>query len=178
MDPFLVAGGLSSMGNLLGGVTNYFSEMAQAKQDENNGLVTSENAGINSSIQLQQGNAVAAEAATRAAANGGGLVGSSMGIITNLATQAMYNARQTIYRGAVTNQQALYEAKVARANAILGLVGGGIKAATSMVGGWANQQLESKQMGIALADRGLGSTSAAGYAGFSIGGDGYYGSKF
>ena len=170
MDPSTISdisSGMGVLGAVLGGVSGFFSDQAKAKEDENNAITAGRQAGVNSQLALMLGNATAATAATRAAANGGGLVGSSMGIISNLGAQALFNARQAAYRGQTEQQNDLYAAKVARYDAVAGLVGAGVNVAKSVVGGFANAALESQQMGIAKTLRGLG--GGMGYGGYAPG---------
>lgn len=145
----MVSSGIGALGSLFSGVTNYFGQMAEAQEDENNAITALRQAGVNSQVALQEGNATAAEGAVRAAANGGGLVGSALGVISNLSNQAMYNARQQVYRGQTQAQNYTYAASVAKFNAIAGAIGGGIKAGTSLAGGYMEDAL-LKQQNIAL----------------------------
>jgi hypothetical protein len=132
---FPLAGGLSALGSLFSGITTWVSDGRKATALDHAALQSSEEAGVNAQEQLQQGDATAAEGAVRAAANGGGMTGSSMGVIANLSNEAMFNARTQIYRGNVERQNDLYEAGTERAAGTDALIGAGIGAGSSLVGG-------------------------------------------
>lgn len=167
MDPdlFLVSGGLSAGAGLLGGLTGFFAANAKAHALDNAAVTAGRQGGVNAQEALQQGDAVAATAATRAAANGGGLTGSAMGVISNLSNQAMFNARTQVYRAQTEQQNDIYEAKVSRAQGISGLVGSLFGAAGSMVGGWAQDAQLKKQNDLLNTLRGV--TGGMGDSGFS-----------
>ena len=154
MDPFTIAAGIGAVGKLLGGITGLFGGNAQAALHNRNALMDAQQAGVDSSISWQQGEGVAAEGAVRAAANGGGLVGSSMGVITNLSQQAMYNARAQIYRGQVASQGELYQAAVAKNQGQRALIGGVVGAASSVAGGFLQSSIESRYITAQNASHG------------------------
>jgi hypothetical protein len=135
---FSFAGGLGAVGGLLKGIGDSIAAGRKATALDHAALQSSEEAGVNAQTALMQGDATAATGAVRAAANGGGLVGSSMGVIANLSDQAMFNARAQIYRGNVERQNDLYEAAVTRAQGWSSLVGDTVGGVTSMLGGFAN----------------------------------------
>jgi hypothetical protein len=166
MDPFLISAGISSAGGLFKGITSYFSSMSEAAVDSNNAEQADREAGVNAQNALQSGNAAAAHGAVAAAANGGGFVGSSTGVIQNLSNQAMYNARQQIYRGQTVAQADNYAAKVAKFNAWAGLIGGGISAGSSLAGGFAQSALYTQQQQSIRTLKGLGADTPYDYAGF------------
>ena len=152
--PFIIEAGISALGKLLGGITGMFSSKAEAAVHERNALMASQQAGVNSEIAYQQGEGVAAEGAVRAAANGGGLVGSSLGVITNLSQQAMFNARAQIYRGQVASQGELYQAAVAKNQGQRALIGGVVGAASSVAGGFLQSSIESRYITAQNASHG------------------------
>jgi hypothetical protein len=134
---FQAAGGLGALGGLMQGISASIADGRKATALDRAALQSSEEAGVNAGLQLQRGDATAAQGAVRAAANGGGLTGSSMGVIANLSNQAMFNARAQIYRGNVERQNDLFEAATERAQGLSSLVGGVVSGATSLLGGFA-----------------------------------------
>ena len=159
MDPFTIAAGIGAVGSLFKGLTGLFGGNAEAAAHEANAQQDLRQAGVNTDIALRQGDAVAATGAVRAAANGGGLVGSSMGVIQDLAGQAMFNARQQVYRGQTQAQSERYAGAVAKANGINQLIGGVIGAGASLVGGFKQSALFSQQNQAIASIRGLGGSA-------------------
>jgi hypothetical protein len=145
MDPFTIAAGISSVGSLFKGVTSFLSGNAQASAERAAAKQSRAEAGVKSSQALAQGDAVAATAATQAAANGGGLDGSAMNIISSLGQQSMFNARSAIYRGETEARSDLYNANVDKAQGLQGLIGGTIGAAGSMFQGQGLSKLAAAQ---------------------------------
>lgn len=137
MDPFTIAAGISAVGSLFKGLTSFFGANNQAKAEKNAARQAQAEAGVNSSIALEQGDQVAAQGAVQAAANGGGFVGSALSEIQNLTNQAMFKARSVVYRGATEAQGHLYQAKVLKAQGTNELIGGVLGAAGSAAGGFA-----------------------------------------
>ena len=145
---FNFAGGLGAVGGLLKGIGDSIAAGRKATALDRAALQSSEEAGVNAQTALQQGDATAATAAVRAAANGGGLTGSSLGVIQNLSSQAMFNARAQIYRGNVERQNDLYEAATERAQGWSSLVGDTLSGATSRLGSMA-QSAQANQLAAA-----------------------------
>jgi hypothetical protein len=121
MDPFTIAA--ESASKILGGITGFIASNKKAQALRNAATQANAEAGVSAQQALEQGDEVTARAATQVAANGGGFVGSAMGELAQLAQRAMFNARAAVYRGATEAQADLYNAKVAKANGLLGLVG-------------------------------------------------------
>jgi len=101
----------------------------------------------------------------QAAANGGGLVGSSLSVIQNLSNQAMFNARAAVYRGQSEARADLYQGAVAKQNGVNGLIGGVFGGASSLVGGWAQSASQSRI--LQAIQSGGGSAGGGGFAGAS-----------
>ncbi len=156
MDPLEVAnfaqGGLQSIGNLFSSIIGSNAEKAHAQALRYAAQQANSEAGVNAQEQLQEGDAVAAHAAVQGAANGGGFTGSTLGIISSLGAQAMFNARNAVYRGQTVAQNDLYEARVASANANNQLIGGVIGAVSPVVGSWAKSAYQS-QIASSLSQR-------------------------
>lgn len=144
MDPFsLAATGVSILGSIFGGLFGNSAAQAQAKEYEYRAQQEREKAGVNAQEALAAGDATAARAATQAAANGGGLVGSSIGVVQQASSMAMFNAREQVYRGASAAQADLYNAKVAKANGTNALIGGALGAVGAGVSGAADASYRS-----------------------------------
>lgn len=146
MDPFTIAAGISAVGSLFKGIGGFFAGNNQAKALKNAARQADAEAGVNAQIALQQGNAIAAKAATQAAANGGGLTGSSLAAIQDLSQKAMFNARTAVYRGMTEAQRDLYQANVAKAQGMLSLIGSFSPAAAGMANGMAQSDLAKQQI--------------------------------
>ena len=156
MDPFTIAAGIGAFGSIFKGLSGLFGGNAEAKVHENNAITDLRQAGVNSDIALTQGNTVAAHGAVAAAANGGGLVGSSMGVIQNISQMAMFNARQQIYRGQTAAQAERYAGAVAQAQGVQQLIGGIVGAGSSLAGGFMQSALFKQQNQAIAAIRGAG----------------------
>jgi hypothetical protein len=154
MDPFTIMAGIGAVGSLFKGLTGFFGGNAQAQEERNAAEEADRQAGVNAQIALQQGDEAAAHGAVAAAANGGGFVGSAIGVIGNLSNQAMYNARQQVYRGQTEAQNDLYGAAVAKTQAWDSLISGGVGAASSIVGGFAQASLAAQQKAALSALKG------------------------
>lgn len=161
MDPFTIAAGIGSVGSLFQGITGLFSGWAanheaklQADQDR-------AEAGLAAGQQLQQGDQVAARAATQAAANGGGFVGSSLGVISSLASQAMFNARAKVYQGLTQARSDLYQGKVAAQNGRNQFIGSAVQAGSTLLSGFAQSASQAKMM-QALQNGGAGGFDGGG----------------
>lgn len=113
MDPMTIMAGVSAIGSILGGIGAWKSSRGQSKALEAAGRQARAEAGVNAQLELEQGDRAAAAAAVQAA-QGGGLAGSALGSIDDLASSAMFNARAAIYAGTVEGRNKDYEAKVLR----------------------------------------------------------------
>ena len=129
MDPMMAASaGMQAIGSLFSGILGFNAGNAQSDALKAAAMQANKEAGVQAQVALQQGDQVAARAAVQGAANGGGFTGSTLGIISQLGQQSMFNARAAVYRGSTQAQNDLYEAKVARRNATNQLIGGTIGA--------------------------------------------------
>ena len=126
LDPFLISGGIGAIGSLFKGLTGLQVQPAGARKDAYR--KQGEEAEMQSGVQAQErlrrrASAAAAHAAVTAAANGGGPTGSSMGVIQNLSSQAMFNACTAICRGNQANQNDIYQGQeLAKAQKVSDLV--------------------------------------------------------
>ena len=150
----MLSAGIGAVGSLFKGITGLIAGNRQEDAFRKQGEEAEMQAGVNSEVALQQGNAAAGEAAARTAANGGGFVGSSMGVIQDLSNQAMFNARSKIYQGNAENQRDIYQGQVARAQGMSDMVGGVIGAAGSLAGGFMRASLFTQQKSYFGALRG------------------------
>lgn len=147
MDPLtLAAGGLSALGGLFKGITGMLAGTAQQKALDYAARQAEDQAGVSAQQQLDQGNQVAARAAAQGAANGGGFVGSTLGLVQDLASRAMFNTRAEIYKGKVQAQNDIYQGQVARAQGLNDMIGGVVDAGSSLVGGFAKAGFQAQQL--------------------------------
>lgn len=135
-----VAAGMKAVGSLFGGFGKYRQGKARAKALKFAARNARREAGINASIALEESDRVGARAATLAAASGGGgLQGSALAVIDDLARQGMYRARQTVRDGLAQSVALMDEATAARRQAELDLFTGVWGAGTSFLGGLGQQ---------------------------------------
>ncbi|WP_174301164.1 hypothetical protein [Caulobacter sp. S45] len=137
MDPMELAGGLSAVGSLFSGATGFFDGQRALQVAKQNYRMELNQSGVAAQEAIGQGDRVEAKAATEAAANGGGLVGSSMGVIQDLSNQSMFNARSVIYRGQTQAAADLYQGEVAKVQGERAAITGAVNADSSLMGGWA-----------------------------------------
>lgn len=159
----IITAGIDALGQLFSGVSDFFASRNKAKAYEYQAQQASSESGVAASQALTQGDIVAARAATQAAANGGGLVGSSIGVISYLGQQAMFNARAAAYKGTTEASADRYKARLARRAGVISLISTIPSISGSLIGSWAKHQSANKiQAGSAYLE---GDTSAAGAAG-------------
>ena len=163
MDPFTIAAGIGALGSLFHGVTGFFGAGAQAKSEQLAATQHLQEGGVAGDEALRQGDQVAARAATQAAANGGGLVGSSLGVISQLSNQAMFNARAQGYRARTEARNDLYQSSVARTQGLDALAGGAIGAGSSLAGGFMRSSIFARQMQSLGTLRGYGADTPYDY---------------
>lgn len=155
MDPLdMAATGIPILGGLFSGIMGLFAGNAEAKIDKENAFQDEREGTVNSEVALQKGDATAAAAATQAAANGGGLVGSSIGVIAQDSRTAMFNARTQIYRGDTAARADLYKGQVAQANGINGLIGSVTGAVGTGITGAANAGMRQSILNSFAQNRG------------------------
>lgn len=131
----LLAAGVGAIGALMGGIGGRQNGRARAKALDYAARNARREAGINASIQLEDSDRIGARAATMAAASGGGgLQGSALAVIDDLARQGLYRARQAVRDGVAESIALKSEATTARRQASLDLTTGFIRAGTTMLG--------------------------------------------
>lgn len=131
----LLAAGLSAVGSIFGGIGRYRAGRAKAKALDYAARNARQEAGVRASIQLEDSDRVGARAATLAAASGGGgLQGSALAVIDDLARQGLYRARQTVRDGIAESISLKQEAQTARRQASLDLTAGFLEAGTTVLG--------------------------------------------
>jgi len=108
---------------------------------------------------------VAAHAAVQTAANGGGFTGSSLGVISQLSQQAMFNARAASYRANTIAIADRYNTKVQKADSLNDYIGAGIGAVSPAVGGGIENAARTNQLQSLATLRGLGQASPYDYQG-------------
>ena len=151
-----LSAGLSAIGTVMGGIGKYQAGRARAKALKNAARNARQEAGIAASIALEDSDRIGARAATLAAASGGGgLQGSALAVIDDLARQGMYRARQTVRDGLSQSVALLHDAKVARRQASLDLTTSMFEATSTVLG----------EMGNSANMRAAGQAAATGGAG-------------
>lgn len=164
MDPFTIAAGISALGSLFKGASGVFGGLNEQKAEQNAATQHEEEAGVNASNALQEGDEATARAATQVAANGGGFVGSSVGVLNGMASKAMFNARTQVYRGQTQAQADLYSGQVAKAQGIDEGISGAIDAGSSLAGGFMRSAQFSQYRQLLGQAKGLGADSPYDYA--------------
>lgn len=127
----MAAAGISAIGSIIGGVGQFAASRGRAKALKRGAAQARREAGVAAGLALEQGDRAAARAAVQAASGGGGLTGSAIGSLDDLASSAMFNARTAIYEGVSEARNLDYEAKVAKKQGTLALVTAGLMAAGS-----------------------------------------------
>lgn len=130
-----LAAGAQAVGKLFGGIGRYRAGKARAKALYYAARNARREAGVNASIQLEESDRIGARAATLAAASGGGgLEGSALAVIDDLARQGMFRARQTVRDGIAQAAALMDESTAARRQAELDMTTGFIRAGTTVLG--------------------------------------------
>jgi hypothetical protein len=135
---------ISGVASAIGGITSFVSENQQAKQAELAARQASITGGINTQEALLHGMAATGRAATLAAASGGGLGGTTAGVLNQIAERGQFNARAAAYRGATQAETDEYMAKVDKDNAMNSLISGFTGAAGQAVAGGLKQGFREK----------------------------------
>jgi hypothetical protein len=117
------------------GISQFASGMAQARQAKAAATQAEIMGGLAADRANLQGGAVAARAATLAAAQGGGLGGTTAGVLGQVAQRGYYAARMAAYRGVSQADADLYMSKIDKDNAINSLIGGFTGAGGQLVAG-------------------------------------------
>ena len=170
MEPFTLASGIAdSVGGLFKGIMGFNAGNTQAKALRFAAQQAEDEAGQAASQQVEQGNALAASAAVQGAANGGGLVGSTLGVVQGIANRSMFNARAAAYRGRTQAQADLYKAQVVKADAMNQLIGGVVGSVSTLGGAITKSNAAGQQLSLMKQLRGdLGSASGASTAGLDL----------
>lgn len=131
----MLAAGMSAVGSLLGGFGRYRAGKARAKALFYQARNARREAGVNASIQLEESDRIGARAATLAAASGGGgLQGSALEVIDDLARQGMFRARQTVRDGVARSYALMDESTAARRQAELDMTSAVFEAGATVLG--------------------------------------------
>lgn len=160
MDPITIAAGISAIGSLFKGITGFLGGSDKQKLEELQAQQDLQEGGVAAGQAVRQGEIVEADGATRAAANGGGFVGSTLGVLQGLADQAQFNARAAVYHAQTAARSARYEGAVAKTDGIDALISGVTQAASSLVGGMAKSSAGA-QSTAALKFLGNGASDAS-----------------
>jgi hypothetical protein len=127
---------LGAVGTMVQGVMGFVGGQQQAKQAQQAAARASLVSGVNTQEALLRGGSTLGQAATIAAASGGGLGGSTTGVLNQIAGKTYFNARMAAYKGITEAESDEYMAKVDKDNAINSLISGfGGAAAQGVAGG-------------------------------------------
>jgi len=131
----LLATGVSAVGSILGGIGKRNQMKARARALTNQARNVRQEAGIKASLALEDSDRVGARAATLAAASGGGgLQGSALAVIDDLARQGVYRARQTVRDGLAESTALLNDATTAKRQGDMELTSAFIEATSTVLG--------------------------------------------
>lgn len=131
----LLATGVSAVGSILGGFGKRNQMKARARALTNQARNVRQEAGIKASLALEDSDRVGARAATLAAASGGGgLQGSALAVIDDLARQGVYRARQVVRDGLAESTALLNDATTAKRQGDLELTSAFIEATSTVLG--------------------------------------------
>ena len=134
--PVLLAAGVSSVGKLFGGFGAKRAAQAKARMLTAEARNVRQEAGIKASLALEDSDRTGARAATLAAASGGGgLQGSALSVIEDLARQGVYRARQTVRDGVAESTALLNDATTDKRQGSLDMFSSMIDATSTFLGG-------------------------------------------
>lgn len=143
----LLATGLSAIGSIMGGIGKSNAGKARAKALGYAATNARREAGIKASLAMEDADRTGARAATLAAASGaGGLEGSALAVIEDLARQGVYRARQTVRDGISESIALMHDATTARRQASLDLTTGFIEAGSTVLSG-IGQEANARRAG-------------------------------
>lgn len=142
MDPITIAAAIALAGGIFKGFTGWLGGKAQEKQGQARARQANQEAGQQAQAALAEEDEVAGEAAVRAAANGGGLDGSSADVLADIERRGQYNARSAIWAGTTKAENALYEGKTGRRQATLNGIGSVIGGASQAAGTLASASMK------------------------------------
>jgi hypothetical protein len=135
----MMSTGIGAAGAAIQGIMGFVGGQQQAKAAQLAARQASLTAGVNTQESLVQGATTEGRAATLAAASGGGLGGTTAGVLNQIAERGQFNARAAAYRGATQVENDEYMAKVDKDNAINSLISGFSGAAGQAVAGGLTQ---------------------------------------
>lgn len=163
MEAEIITAGISAIGNMLGGIGAFKAARGQAHQLEAQARQAREEAGVNAQLALEEADRAAGAAAVEAGAGGGGITGSALSALDDLAAGGVYNARTALYAGTVESRNRMHEAKVTRRQGTLTLLTKWLQAAgdtSTALGGMQN----ARQARLAASQqRGLQQAQSVGF---------------
>lgn len=146
--PVLLAAGVSAAGKLFSGLGQRNAQRAKAKALGYAAQNARREAGVKASLALEDSDRTGARAATLAAASGGGgLQGSALDVIGDLARQGVYRARQTVRDGISESIALKAEATAAKRQGDMDLFASAIDAASTFLGGVGQEANARRGMG-------------------------------
>lgn len=136
MGAEVLGASLAAVGKVFGAIGGYQAGRAKAKALTYAATNARREAGVKASMQLEESDRIGARAATLAAASGGGgIEGSALAVIDDLARQGLFRARQTVRDGVSQSVAYLNDATTAKRQGEADLVGGLIDAGATVLGG-------------------------------------------
>lgn len=157
-DP--ITAGVSAIGSMLGGIGKFAALKGQAKALKRAGQQARREGAVEAELALEEGDRAAAQAAVQAASGGGGLTGSALAALDDLAGSAMFNARSAIYQGVTEGRNLDYQARVAKKQAGLELATSWLNA-SGAAGSALGDMQQRRQARLEATNRRLGSSAAA-----------------
>lgn len=146
MDPMTMAAAASAAAKAIEGIGSFLSSRTQSDALEAAAKQALAEAGIGAQLELEQTDRATARGATLAAASGGGLTGSALAVIDDVARQGVFNARSAIYEGVAEADRMKYEAKVARRQGEFALVASLVSGGSTAMGGFAESRAKARQV--------------------------------
>jgi hypothetical protein len=143
MDPMTMA---AAGAKVIEGIGSYLNSRTQSDALEAAARQALAEAGIGVQLELEQTDRTTARGATLAAASGGGLTGSALAVIDDVARQGVFNARSAIYEGMAEAGRLKYEAKVTRRQGDLALATSLFSGGSTAMGGFAESRAKARQL--------------------------------
>ncbi|WP_332772933.1 hypothetical protein [Phenylobacterium sp.] len=146
MDPVTITVmALTAISGLMKGLSNYSAGKNAKKQADRAAVQARQEGGVEAAIRLAELDEAGGELAVRAAANGGGLAGSSADALDELERKGMFNVRSAIWGAETKAENASYEGRVAKKEGTIGLISSLVETGGSLAGQYGKAGEASKQ---------------------------------
>ncbi|MBO9502512.1 hypothetical protein [Brevundimonas sp. A19_0] len=142
------AGAAAKISNLMVGIGGWQASRARAAALKQAAKMARAEASMQGQMMADEGERVAAEAAVRGAAMGGGFEGSFDDVLRSIEQTAAFNARSAIWSGNVEAANRLYEARVAKQEGTMQLISSIVGTGASIAGDWMGQAQQRQQRQI------------------------------